>query len=152
MHMSLASDPKPPPIVVADTAEAFALLRDSLQGAYTLFHAPDLAVARKAVDADTPLVICGCHFDEGRLYDLLRHMKSEPATAGVPFLALRALEGKLEDALYESVKIATHALGGNGFIDLYRWKSRYGVIEARHRLTRAVEELAAGAAGGLTTY
>jgi hypothetical protein len=150
--MSQAPDPTPPPIVVADTAEAFALLRDSLEGAYTLRNAPDLAAARKAIDADTPLVICGCHFDEGRLYDLLRQLKSDPATAGVPFLALRALEGKLEDALYESVKIATHALGGNGFIDLYRWNARYGEIEARHRLTRAVEDLASGSAGGLTTF
>jgi hypothetical protein len=150
--MPPAPELTPPPIVVADTAEAFALLRASLQGAWGLRHAADLSSARNLVDTDTPLVICGCHFDEGRLYDLLRHLKSRPETAAVPFLALRALEGKLEDALYESVKIATHALGGNGFIDLYRWKSRYGEVEARHRLTRAVEELASGAAGGLTTF
>jgi hypothetical protein len=135
---------------VADTPEAFALLRESLQGAFSLQHAATLDDAKRLLGADTPLLVCGCHFDEGRMYDLLRHLKAQPGLAAVPFLALRALEGKLEDALYESVKIATHALGGNGFVDLFRWKLRYGEVEARHRLTRCVEELARGGSGPTT--
>ena len=138
------------PILIADSPEAFALLRESLQGPFALHNVTTLEQARKLVQADTPLVICGCHFDEGRMYDLLRYMKSRPELADVPFLALRVLEGKLDDALYESVKIAIHALGGNGFVDLYRWKLRYGEGEARHRLTRCVQDMSRGKSGATT--
>ena len=46
--------------------------------------------------------------------------------------------------MYESVKIATKALGADGFIDLYRWRMRYGEAEAFHRLTRSIDALAGG--------
>ena len=144
MHMSLPADLATAPILVADTPEAFALLRDSLDGAFALEAADRLERAKQTVTPHTPLVVCGCHFDEGRMYDLLRFMKSRPDLAGVPFLAVRVLEGQLEDALYESVKIATQALGANGFVDLYRWKLRFGEVQARQRLARCVQELAAG--------
>jgi hypothetical protein len=90
------------------------------------------------------LVVCGCHFDEGRMYDLLRHMKATPELARVPFMAVRCVEGDmaLDDALFESVKIAVRALGGNAFVDLLRWQRRHGEAEAAHRLTQLVQDLA----------
>ena len=77
------------------------------------------------------------------MYDLLRLMKAEPETRTLPFLAVRCVEGELlDDALYESVKIAVRALGGNAFVDLLRWQRRWGPAEASHRLTRLVDTLA----------
>ena len=88
-------------------------------------------------------MVCGCHFDEGRIYDLLRYVKADPALAQVPFMAVRCVEGELlDDALYESVKIAVRALGGHTFVDLLRWQRRWGAAEASHRLTALVESLA----------
>jgi hypothetical protein len=133
----------PPRIVVADTPEAFAAFRAALTSAMTLVHVTRLDQARKALDPAPRLVVCGCHFDEGRMYDLLRHMKGVPELRGVPFMAVRCIEGELEDALYESVKIAVRALGGNAFVDLLRWQQRWGAAEASHRLTHLVQTLAA---------
>ena len=132
----------PSAIVVADALESFELLRECVTSAYALQHAGTVDQARQLITAETPLVLCGCHFDDGRMYDLLRSMKATAGLAQVPFLAIRVLEGGLDDTLYESVKIATRALGADGFVDLFRWQRRYGAAEAAHRLTQRIEALA----------
>jgi hypothetical protein len=139
------------PLVAADTDEAVDHLRKTLQGAWRLDAARTLDQARQAITPDTPLVLCGVHFDEGRMYDLLRWLRAQPELRHIPFLTMRALEGELDDAMYESVKIATGALGGNGFIDLMRWERRYGAHEAARRFADAVTGLALGAPGDIDT-
>ena len=135
-------------ILVADHAEGLAVFRDALASPHDLVHADTFEQAQVAVAQKPALVVCGCHFDEGRIYDLLRHLKSLPGQANTPFLAVRCLRGELllDDALYESVKIAVRALGGNGFVDLLRWQQRLGEQEASHRLTQLVERLLAAPA------
>lgn len=109
---------------------------------FGLVLAETLAQARSAIVAQTPLVLCGCEFDEGRMYELLRHLKGRPALGTIPFLSIRVLASELEDAMYESVKIATHALGGDGFVDLLRWQRMYGRDEAQRQFAQRVTALA----------
>ena len=132
-------------IVIADTGESSARLQATLDGEGQLLHADSFERARQLVDAGTTLVICGCHFDEGRMYDLLRWMRTQRSLDATPFLAVRVLEGGLDDTMYESVKIATRALGGSGFVDLHRWERRYGSEQAARRLAERVRALCTGA-------
>jgi len=131
-------------ILVADSPEGIAAFRRALPPSASLVPVHTVDQARGLLHPPPALVVCGCHFDEGRMYDLLRHMKATPDLAHVPFIAVRCVEGDLalDDALYESVKIAVRALGGNAFVDLLRWQRRYGEAEAAHRLTRLVDSLA----------
>jgi len=131
-------------IVIADTPEGVAAFRRALTSTLPLAAAFSVDEARALLRPPPALVVCGCHFDEGRMYDLLRTMKATPALSGVPFMAVRCVESDmaLDDALYESVKIAVRALGGNAFVDLLRWQHKHGEAEAAHRLTRLVESLA----------
>jgi hypothetical protein len=131
-------------ILVADTPEGVAAFRRALPPAALLVPAYSVDEARALMEPPPALVVCGCHFDEGRMYDLLRHMKATPELARVPFMAVRCVEGDmaLDDALFESVKIAVRALGGNAFVDLLRWQRRHGEAEAAHRLTQLVQDLA----------
>lgn len=130
-------------IVLATQGEAVKVLQGSLAG-LSLATATTFEQARRLLDAHTPLVLCDCHFDDGRMYDLLRWMKASPSLATVPFLAVRLRQGELDDAMYESVKIATRALGADGFVDLHRWQLRHGKAEAAQRLVRCIQALAAG--------
>ena len=133
------------PIVVAESAPGFRQVSDTLAASgLPLLGVDSVAQAKAAVRADTPLVLCGCHFDEGRLYELLRHIKARPVFAGIPFLTIRVEAGELDDALYESVKIATALLGGNGFVDLFRWRRLYGPAEADRQFAEHVTSLARG--------
>ncbi|HYE39464.1 MAG TPA: hypothetical protein VEB23_06015 [Ramlibacter sp.] len=130
-----------PRILLADTPEGVEAFREALVTSFAIVPVTTFERARSALDSVPALVVCGCHFDEGRMYDLLRYMKATPALERVPFLAVRAMRGELEDTLYESVKIAVRALGGNAFVDLLRWQRRWGVAEASHRLTHLVQTL-----------
>ncbi|TWO71779.1 hypothetical protein FN976_09220 [Caenimonas sedimenti] len=141
--MSTPSVPPAPHVLVADAPEAVDVFRRALTAPFELVPVENLDAAKAALQAGPALVVCGCHFDEGHMYDLLRHMKAAPALAGTPFMAIRSLEGELDDALYESVKIAVRALGGNAFVDLLRWQRKYGPAGAGHRLTQLVASLAA---------
>jgi hypothetical protein len=141
--MSTPSVLPAPHVLVADAPEAVDAFRRALTTPFELVPVENLDAAKAALLAAPSLVVCGCHFDEGHMYDLLRHMKAAPALAGTPFMAIRCLEGELDDALYESVKIAVRALGGNAFVDLLRWQRKYGPAEAGHRLTQLVASLAA---------
>jgi hypothetical protein len=132
----------PAPILVADQPDAFRAFRAALASSHPLVHVETVEQARAALAGGCVLVVCGCHFDEGRMYDLLRHLKATPELRTLPFLAVRCVEGELlDDALYESVKIAVRALGGSAFVDLLRWQRRWGEAEASHRLTLLVDRL-----------
>ena len=128
-------------VLVADAPDSVAAFRRALTAPLDVLSASTLDEAKAALAEHPDVVICGCHFDEGRMYDLLRHIKAQPALARVPFVAVRCLEGELDDALYESVKIAVRALGGNAFVDLPRWQRKYGESDAGHRLTALIESL-----------
>lgn len=143
--------PAQPHILVADDVASFAVFRDALSTPHRLVHAARFEEAKAALLDEPALVVCGCHFDEGHIYDLLRYLKALPSGTNVPFLALRCVEGELlDDALYESVKIAVRALGGNAFVDLLRWRTRWGEAEASLRLTRLVETLLQAPPGDTT--
>jgi CheY-like chemotaxis protein len=137
--------PSPCAIVIADSGDTSGRLQDMLGAEGQLQRVTTLGSAQQVVDGATSLVICDCHFDEGRLYELLRWMRAQPALQATPFLAIRLTEGGLDDAMYESVKIATQALGGSGFVDLYRWEQRYGRQQAAARLVEQVRALCSGA-------
>ena len=129
-------------IVVADNPDGLREFRRALSTTLAMVPVSTMEEAKRALTKAPMLVVCGCHFDEGRMYDLLRHLKATPHLENVPFMAMRCVEGELDDTLYESVKIAVRALGGNAFVDLLRWQGKYGEAEASHRLTRLVEQLA----------
>lgn len=125
----------PATLLVADNPEGIEAFRHALASTFTLVTAHTLEQAKRALADPPAAVVCGCHFDEGGMYDLLRHMKATEALARVPFMAIRAMEGELDDPLYESVKIAVRALGGDAFVDLMRWQRKHGKAKAAHRLT-----------------
>jgi hypothetical protein len=133
----------PARILVADHPEAFDVFRRALARPYPLEHAATFDAAVRALRSAPSLLVCGCHFDEGRMFDLLRTLKKDPACSHVPFLAVRCLRGgtALDDTLYESVKIAVDALGGQGFADVLWWQQRLGEEEASRRLGLLVDQL-----------
>ncbi|HEY8357419.1 MAG TPA: hypothetical protein VIL30_08140 [Ramlibacter sp.] len=135
--------PKPPAkVLVADDPDAIEALRRALTRPFQLVLVSGVPEARRQLQDRPALVVCGCHFDDGGMYDLLRHMKADPALETIPFMAVRCLEGELDDTLYQSVKIAVRALGGDAFVDLLRWQRKYGEAEAGRRLTDLFERLA----------
>lgn len=98
--------------------------------------------AAKAIAYDgIDLVLCGLHFDESRMFDFLRFMKADPTLKSIPFVCIKAIEGKLEPTYNESIRIATQALGADGFFDLWELNKKLGREDAVHKIRLYIDRI-----------
>jgi hypothetical protein len=115
--------------------EALArLLGDDVQlnAVATLHDARDALAA----DGEIVLVLCGVHFDESRMYDLLRYVRATyPA---LPFLCCRVLDSEIPQISREAIRIAAEALGATFFVDLPSLKKQLGAPAGEQRFRALV--------------
>ena len=84
--------PYPPRILVADVPRGVETIRTIAGALATVTGAHSLTEALKHLKSGPELVICGVHFDESRMFDLLRIAKVEPTLQAVPFLCFREID------------------------------------------------------------
>lgn len=129
-------------ILIAATPTSTSLLSNVLEGDFELIFSDSIEHARSQLDEGIDLIACDTHFDDCRMFDLLRLSKANPGTRPIPFLCLRVVEGALDQTLYQSVDIASSALGAAGFIDLFDLKQKCGDEQAHKRLNNLIAQLA----------
>lgn len=125
--------------LVAAAPRSFDPIVSALGSAFQLVHASHLSQAKSFLSEPFDVIVCGMHFDDSRMFDLLRYAKAEERTRPIPFLAVKATAGDLSPTLLQSVEIACGALGAEKFVDLSEWETRFG-IEATHARFRALIE------------
>jgi hypothetical protein len=129
-------------ILIAATPASAKLLSNILEDDFELIFVESIEQASATLDESIALIACDTHFDDCRMFDLLRLSKANPDTRAVPFLCLRVVEGAIDQTLYQSVDIASNALGAAAFIDLFDLKQKSGAMQANTRLNKLVEQLA----------
>ena len=97
-----------------------------------------LNAARDALrtNLDLAMVICGVHFDESRMYDLLDYAQRE--RADMPFVCVRVLEAELARASHERLGFALKAAGAVDLIDFATLVIERGRTAAEQRLETEV--------------
>lgn len=129
-------------ILLGITPDSIPVLSPVLSTRFELLICTSLDEARSGLVDEIDLLACDAHFDDCRMFDLLRLSKADPVTRPIPFLCMRIIEGELDQALYQSAVIASHALGAAGFVDLFRLKQKYGAEEAHEKLRNLIAQLA----------
>jgi hypothetical protein len=128
-------------ILVADVPAGVRALENVIGTSATVIGTNSLDEAvfllRKGVD----LIVCGIHFDESRMFDLLRLAKAGPSIQAIPFLCFRDMDSGLTLPIFESLQIACQALEAVEFVDLFHVKSRFGSEEADERFRRILTDL-----------
>lgn len=97
--------------------------------------------AKERVYEEIDLILCGLHFDESRMFDLLRFVKADPTLRHIPFLCIKTLQGDVEPTFSESIRIATKALGAVGFFDLAASISKVGTEQAKNEIAAYIENI-----------
>lgn len=122
----------------ADTPVGVAMLRGVFAGSFDVIpvHTLDAAVARLRGDLD--LILCGLHFDDSRMFDLLRLAKATPATREIPFICYRDLDTQLARPILEGMEIAAKANGALTFVDTFTLKQQAGTARADERFRAIV--------------
>lgn len=130
-------------VLAADVGAGVATLRAVLRGMASIECVGNMNEAIDLLDPPPDLIVCGIHFDDSRMFDLLRLVKADPKSRSIPFFCFRDLESELAPAILESLDISSRALGAAGFVDLYALKQRFGLERAdeefRSLLVGAIE-------------
>ena len=135
-----------PDVLVAEVPGVIPLVQEAWQDNFSLTFCTSTAEAEGLLEKRFDVIVCGTHFAESKMFDLLRMAKSKPNAQGVPFLCIRVLDGELDGTAFQSISIATCALGAAGFVDLNRWRREYGFDQAREKLRQLVLSMAHRAA------
>jgi hypothetical protein len=105
-------------ILVADTPEGDRRLLQILSG-YELSFVRTMGEARRALEADGfVLVLVGVHFDDSRMFDLLRYLQASGRHGNRPLVCVRSQRFTSPAISIEGLEIATKALGCTLFLDL----------------------------------
>jgi DNA-binding response OmpR family regulator len=105
-------------VLVADTAEGDRRIGAILAG-YEIAFVRTLEEARRALKDDGfGLVLIGVHFDDSRMFDLLRTLQSTPGKAGRCVVCMRSQRFVSTAITIEGLEIAARTLGCALFLDL----------------------------------
>lgn len=86
-------------ILVADLPSGIATLRNVLGERATFIHADTIDAALKS-SKSADMIVCGIHFDDSRMFDLLRLVKADSQSRSIPFLCYRDLGSELPATLF----------------------------------------------------
>jgi len=129
-------------VLVAEVPAVIPVVQEAWQDHFSLTFCTSMVEAESLLDREFDVIVCGTHFAESRMFDLLRLAKSKPERRAVPFLCVRVLDGELDSTAFQGISIAACALGAAGFVDLNRWRREYGFDQARDKLRCLVSSLA----------
>jgi PleD family two-component response regulator len=103
---------------------------------YELTFVHTLDEATRALDrSDYDLIIIGVHFDESRMFDLLRQIRADERYQAKPVVCVASQRFGTPISI-ESLEVATRVLGAQAFIDF----GRHGDNDAGNAAIRSVVE------------
>src|SRR5260221_4739097 len=105
-----------------------------------------LAEAKRALARDDfALIIIGVHFDESRMFDLLRQVRADERYEATPVICVASQPFDAPISV-ESLAIATRALAADAFVDFARYRDHdSGNAAIRNVVERLLGDRAPGA-------
>lgn len=125
-------------LLLAASQKSGPITLKALEGYVDVTVCTSMEEAQLALSKGVDLVMCGLHFDEGRMLDFLRFAKANPDTRSIPFICVKSTEDMLSPVMLQSVEIASKALGAARFVDLYEWRTALGDEQAFQKLRDCV--------------
>lgn len=140
---------KPLRVLAAISREALPLLSKALGNDFALIHCDSIATAKtalndamnNAMNDAIDVIITDVNFDDGQMFGLLRLCKSSVHAKKIAFICIKCLEDEMEGTSNEAFDIASRSLGGDGFIDLYRWTTQFGADQSFEELRNLVDTM-----------
>jgi PleD family two-component response regulator len=126
----------PKRILVADTSDSDRRLSAILAGQDVMFARTIGEAQRVLAQQQFDLVMIGVHFDDSRMFDLVRHVRAGGHHAGKPVACVRSHRFISAAAIsLEGLEIAARALACNVFLDLTKYPDdAHGNAEVRKLL------------------
>lgn len=130
-----------PTLLIAVSVQDTQLVHDVLGDEFNLLICHSFQEAEALIGKDIDLVTCGVHFDRGRMFDLLKRVRSTPKLKDVPFLLALGREVKYSPAILQGIETAAESLGATAFINMLELVSEMGKEDAYEDIRRTVRRL-----------
>ena len=105
-------------VLVAIRPEDADVMRHVFGDEFEVISCTTLAEAQAALGPDLTMIACGVHFDDGRMFDLLKQVKADPQLCAIPFWGILRDEGLLSSAITRGIRTAMKSMGANGLFNL----------------------------------
>jgi CheY-like chemotaxis protein len=125
-------------ILAAVPSQALAVLDQAFGKGAVLLPAHTMEEAVTLASTGIDAILCGVHFDESRMFDLLRTIKANSALKDLPFICVRLVGMNLAPAITQSLEISCTALGATKFVDFYLLEREFG-SNAFNELARIIQ-------------
>ena len=103
-------------VLVADTGDARL---PAILAGYSLSFVRTLDEAKSILAGHNfDLILIGVHFDESRMFDLLRHVRAQERHRATPVVCVLTVDFTRHAVAAEGLEIAVKALGGTAYLDL----------------------------------
>jgi len=142
-----------PRLLIAVRHEDAAFARHIIGQEFDFVICHSFQEARDQLDKGVHLVTCGVHFDNGRVFDLLRAVRENPGTAHLPFFILLGAGSRYSPAIIQGIRAAAKLLKVTAFTDLARFADKLGrdaAIDALRKGIRDAIEASPAAEASLT--
>jgi hypothetical protein len=113
---TIAMDPLPPTLLVADADAGAHLMRRALGASAIVWAVTDPKAAFVALDRGVDLLVCGPSFDDSRMFDFLDEVRRQPRFAGLGVACVHLASHPLPSGS-DAYRIACEATGVDLFVD-----------------------------------
>src|SRR5438270_10275148 len=105
-------------VLIADVPELEDVFRSCFGLAHDVTYVPSYAEAMDAISGSRyDLIVVGMHFDESRMFDVIRFARLHGRNRDTPIVAVRGMPSDFSEGTHNAIGHAVEALGGNGFIE-----------------------------------
>ncbi|WP_420476950.1 hypothetical protein [Noviherbaspirillum sp. ST9] len=132
-------DPRPQ-LLLAVRPEDVAMSKGILGEEFNAVFCHSYAEACAQLKNDVRLVTCGVHFDNGRVFDLLRFVRENPRTANLPFFILLGAGSRYSPAIVQGIRAAAKLLKVTAFTDLTRFSDKLGTSASIDALRQGIRD------------
>lgn len=129
-------------ILTAEVPGVIPVVQEAWSNHFNMTFCCSMQDADRLLAMHFDVIVCGTHFAESKMFELLRHAKASPASCDTPILCVRVFDGELDSSVFQGISLAAAVLGAAGFVDLNRWRREYGFDAARKKLRDLVASLA----------
>ena len=105
-------------VLVAIRSEDADVMHHVFGDEFEVISCITLAEAQAALSPDLAMIACGVHFDDGRMFDLLKQVKADPRLCAIPFWGILRDEGLLSSAITRGIRTAMKSMGAHGLFNL----------------------------------
>jgi hypothetical protein len=128
-------------ILLAVRPADFASISEFLGTEFDFVACTTLEEAIAHLTENIGLILCGVHFDCGKMFELLEASQANPATRWVPHYLLVSEDTNYSHAILEGIRSAATVKGVSGFINFAQMVHAQGREETRAWNKQSISEI-----------